>query len=303
MPMRTSVAAAWPKFISRWEGRTSYMYLDTLKFVTFGVGRKIDDNNKISTHGLTRPWRKKTDGSLVTEAAIQAEWSKVKARTDLASKGGYAFKDVGDLTLRDPDIDESLMDTTGDFWDVLVKTLPKLPQWPADAQLAILNMAYHMGPAFLGSKWPNFTAAAKATDFAKMATNCSTANKTPRDACNVKLYVNAGKVTYAALNADTLYQDAPVTVTAWPKPGPALAVLDASQVAGAKASVFCDDAWYAQRMLVITKDYSGPVDGLWGNQSKASFAAWAKRVKQPNQVTVTTLTALSKSTFLMPVVS
>ena len=39
--MQSAMRAVWPRYVSRWEGRTSWMYLDTKQLVTFGVGRMI----------------------------------------------------------------------------------------------------------------------------------------------------------------------------------------------------------------------------------------------------------------------
>lgn len=300
--MHRSVVAAWPEFVERWEGRVPHMYLDTLKFVTFGVGRKIEDDNTISTYGLTRPWRD-ASGALVLEESIRAEWGRINARTDLAPKGGRAFGTVASLHLNDADITEALMDTTRSFWSSLLRALPGLDGWPADAQLAIMDMSYHMGPAFVGPRWPNFTAAAKAGDMTGCAAQCQTAKKSPRDAAHARLFTNAAAVIYAGLDREKLWSTGLVPmVTTWKPPGKALTRVDASNVAKAKPGTFSPDAWYVQRMLAQAKCYRSPVDGLWGNVSKAALATWAKSAKRPNRVDPAVLGALSRATLRMPVV-
>jgi GH24 family phage-related lysozyme (muramidase) len=191
--VRESVRLAWPVSVSKWEGRVEHMYLDTKGYATFGIGRKIEDSGKLSDYGLTRPWRDRA-GRLVLESAIRTEFDRIHARPELARKGGHAYVTVATLHLAGVDIDEALMDTTATFWGVLIKSLPDVKAWPADAQLALLDMAYHMGPNFLGPSWPKFTAGAKAGDFTRCAANCSTANSSPRDAFHVRLFSNAAAV-------------------------------------------------------------------------------------------------------------
>lgn len=299
--MRASVRDAWPSFVSGWEGRVGHMYLDTLKYVTFGIGRKIEDNNAISEYGLTRPWRD-SGGHLVLESAIRQEWATINGHTELASRGGYAFKSVAKLHLENADIDEALMDTTATFWAALLKTLPALEAWPADAQLALLDMAYHMGPNFLGSKWPNFTAAAKTADFGACATHCQTANRSPRDQGHAKLYGNAAAVWYADLNPDPLWGvgKAP-TVASWTPSGAARTTISAAKVVAAKSNVFSAEAWYVQRMLMLAGTYTVKIDGLFGAMSRAAFTVWTKNAKQSATMNAATLAALSKATLRMAV--
>lgn len=300
MIMRASVRDAWPAFCSGWEGRVEHMYLDTLGLVTFGIGRKIDDNNTISTYGLTRPWRD-AGGSLVLESDIREEWLTIKSHTELAFKGGYAFKSVASLHLLGIDIDEALMDTTATFWATLQRSLPALESWPADAQLALMDMAYHMGPNFLGSKWPNFTAAAKSYDFAGCAQSCQTAKRTPRDQAHVKLFTNAAAVVYAGLSLEVLWGTTQVpTVDALPG-GVGLTTVSSAKVAAAQPGVFSVDAWYVQRMLMLAGTYVLKIDGLFGPKSRSAYATWAGRAKQPNTINKTVLGVLSQSTLRMPV--
>lgn len=303
--MRPAAAAAWPGFIARWEGRTDHMYLDTRGYVTFGVGRKIDDAGAISAYGLTRPWRDPA-GRLVLEAVIAQEWRTIKARTDLQSRGGYAYASIATLSLDDRDVDEALADTTEQFWATLVRSLPQLPEWPADAQLGLANMAYHLGPNFLGASWPAFTGFARTADFAGCATHCQTSARTARDRANVQLFTNAAAVTYAgpAASPEVLWGlGMTPTLTFDGAPVIALTGLTASNLAAAaaKPSAFSLTAWYVQRMLAATGHYGSAIDGLFGSVSRAAWAAWARSAGQPASYTQPPLAALSRATLRMPV--
>lgn len=304
--MRPAVAAAWPGFIARWEGRTDHMYLDTRGYVTFGVGRKIDDAGVISAYGLTRPWRD-ADGDLVLEAVIAQEWRTIKARTDLQSRGGYAYASIAALSLDGRDIDEALADTTGQFWATLVRSLPGLPEWPADAQLGLANMAYHLGPNFLGSSWPSFTAAARTADFAGCAAHCQTSARTPRDRANAQLFTNAAAAAFAgpAISPEELWGLEGTPTLAGVGPGPLLALTSLSAAAlaaaAAKPPTFSLPAFYVQRMLAATGHYGSAIDGLFGGVSRAAWLAWAKAAGQPTSYTAPPLAALSRATLRMPV--
>jgi hypothetical protein len=204
--MRSSVQTAWPNFVTFYEGRLSWLYLDTKSLVTTGVGFLMDDGTGHAPDACLRlPWI--YQGVAATRLQIGDAWDRVKARTDLAPRGGYAFQNVTTLRLPEQAIGALLTAKTLDFWSILSATLPALEQWPADAQLALMDMAWHMGPRFLGSKWPNFTAAAHAEDFAGMAEHCQTANRSPRDARHVRLFSNAAVVTKLGLDPERLWDD------------------------------------------------------------------------------------------------
>jgi hypothetical protein len=142
--MRASVAAAWPAFIKPYEGVTDWMYLDTKLKLTTGVGFLIDSVR--AAQALTW-WRK--DGTQATDDEVATEWRRVKALTSLAPKGGYAYRASAVLHLTQDDINRVLMDKTAQFWARLLDTLPRLEDFPADAQLAVLDEAWQNGPAFL----------------------------------------------------------------------------------------------------------------------------------------------------------
>lgn len=192
--MRTSVAAAWPAICSEHEGRLDWLYLDTRGLVTTGIGFLMDDGTGTAPEAcLSLGW---TDqGRPATRAQIASAWRVVKARTDLAPRGGFAFRDVTSLRLPGQVIDALLRAKTLEFWSVLAAQLVNLETWPADAQLALLDMAWQLGPRFLGSKWPNFTAAAHASDFARCSEHCSVRQASAgRNGDRIRWFRNAAQV-------------------------------------------------------------------------------------------------------------
>jgi hypothetical protein len=85
-------------------------------------------------------------------------------------------------------------------------------------------MAYNLGANFLGSSWPNFTAACKAGDFTKAAASCLRAVKAPRDYRHQRMFTNAATVVKVGADPDIFWDTktptAPVVVTPTPDPTP-----------------------------------------------------------------------------------
>jgi hypothetical protein len=202
-----SVSAAWPKVAREHEGVCAWPYADTRGLVTTGIGSLFDDGTGTPPEAfLALPWT--SGGVPATRAAIASGWLLTKARTDLAPRGGYAFRDVTTLRLDAATITRLLMERTQAFWAILGDTLPNLEAWPADAQLSLIDMAYQLGPRFLGSRWPNFTAGAQAGDFARCAQNCSVSQASgARNAFRIRGFTNAARVVSLGLSPSRLWLD------------------------------------------------------------------------------------------------
>lgn len=144
--MRASVAAAWPAFVRPYEGVLNIMYLDSKLKVTTGTGNLIDTPG--GAQALA--WFKRDD-SRATDPEVATEWHMIKSHTELAhtDRAGWAYYDVATLHIKQETIDYLLAVKTAQFWDRLVKTLPELDSFPADAQLAIMDESWQNGPAFL----------------------------------------------------------------------------------------------------------------------------------------------------------
>jgi hypothetical protein len=198
--MRASAAAAWPALCTQYEGRCYWLYLDTLFYPTTGLGYRVVDLESMRS----LPWLTSAD-TPATQNQIDAEWRKINNRRDLAAKGGFAYKSAASLHLDDVAVDGLLAITTSTFWSTLTKTLPDLDAWPADAQLALMDMAWNLGPNFLGPKWPNFTKAAKAANFDAAAASCLRSVKAPRDYRHQRMFTNAAAVVHHDLDPAVLW--------------------------------------------------------------------------------------------------
>ncbi|GAA0938227.1 hypothetical protein [Nonomuraea longicatena] len=180
--MWDSVRSNWEPFNEPLESREHNMYLDTKGFVSTGVGNLIDATAK----PLTPPtpderarslamageldWLN-ADGSEASSDQVAAEWDLVKSRMDLAPRGGGVFRGLTTLRISDDEIDRFVGKKLDQF-EAFLKNRSEFADfdnWPADAQLGLLSMAWGMGPAF---QFPRFQALAAAGDFDAAAGEC-----------------------------------------------------------------------------------------------------------------------------------
>lgn len=171
------------------------MYLDVKGLVTIGLGCLIDPESL----ARSLPFVGKNTGKRVPVEVIAVEWRNVKANTLLARQGHAAASRVTTLKLEDDAIDELARVRLHSTEDYLKKTLKDFEQWPADAQLATLSMAWAMGAGFTMS-FPAWTKAAMKHDWVTCAKQClmRTAGNpglVPRNKANVALFLAASTTT------------------------------------------------------------------------------------------------------------
>ncbi len=194
--MRDAVRAIFYAFTAPMEGVVAHMYQDVKGLVTVAVGNLVDP---VAT-AVHLPFRR-ADGTLATRDEIVADWARVKNDPTLAKLGHRAAARVAQLRL-DPDdirlLVNSKMDANERF---LIGRYPAWEEWPADAQLATLSMAWAMGPAFETARrgFPRLGAALRAQDWLTASNECrmdETGNPglKPRNAVNRVLYRNAAIV-------------------------------------------------------------------------------------------------------------
>ena len=145
--MRPEVREQFPEFTVRFEGRVATMYADRAELITIGLGCLIDP----LPLALGLPFRDSA-GRVATRAEIQAEWLRLKAMT-LGRWHWRVQATRAGLKLR---LDEATIDnlarTRLDAAEAyLRKTLPEWDEWPAEAQLATLSMAWAAGAGFTRS--------------------------------------------------------------------------------------------------------------------------------------------------------
>lgn len=190
---RQVVLDAFQAFTARFEGTCSWLYLDVKGLVTTGVGNLVDP----MPAALDLPWRRQ-DGSLAAPSEVEEAWQVVKHATAMQRLGGFAFARLTTLRLDEAGIAALVRQrlTVDDQYLARRFASADYADWPADAQLGILSMAWAMGPAF---QFPLFAAAVERQDFAAAAKQCGidTAGNSgvaPRNAANVRCFENAAAV-------------------------------------------------------------------------------------------------------------
>lgn len=173
----------------RLEGYVPYMYLDVKGLVTTGIGNLIDP----MPLGGNLPWKHKSDGRMATQSEYSREWQLVKNTTTLAKHGHRAAAGITQLRLDEKDVHTLVDQVRARFWGILERRFPKINEWPADAQLATMSMAWACGPWF---RFGNLETALNAGNFRAAAASC-TINSTgnpgviPRNVMNTSLYITA----------------------------------------------------------------------------------------------------------------
>lgn len=200
--MRQSVRQAFPVFSKNFEGYVRSMYLDIKGLVTTGVGNLIDTPE----HACSLPW-KHADGRLAERHEIAQAWQAVKAAKPALHYRQYEH--LNDLRLTDGDIDALVLDKlNSNFAYITSHSLPVLPDAPADAQLAVMSMAWALGPGF-PAKWGNFTNFAQRADWTN-AGLCSRIREEgnpgviPRNKANLLCFNNAATVVKNGLDFEVL---------------------------------------------------------------------------------------------------
>ncbi len=155
--MRQAVRDAFMQFSTRFESCLPYPYLDIKELVTVGVGNLIDP---IET-AIGLPFVK-ADWSLASRDEIAVGWRAVKARTDLAPRGGTAFREISGLMLTPEGIRHLVFTKLEANEERLVERFPFFPDFCADAQMGIFSVAWACGAAF---HFPKFEAAILAQDW------------------------------------------------------------------------------------------------------------------------------------------
>lgn len=158
--MYDSVRDALFDFNAPLEGVVHWPYQDILGLVTVGIGCLIEPVGL----ALTVPWLGHPDAGV-----IRAEWAKVNAM----AKGMHfaQYEHASSLRLNDNGVEMLLAARAADFEVTLRKYFANWDTLPADAQLAIMGMAWACGAGFPRT-FTNFTRAINARNFT-VAAQCA----------------------------------------------------------------------------------------------------------------------------------
>jgi hypothetical protein len=192
--MKEVVKKIFPEFSKNFEGYVQWMYLDVKGLITCGVGILIDPVSLV----VNLPFTKK-DGSKASKTDIIAEWSLIKSHTELAKLGHRAAEKYCSLRLSNAAIDKLVINKLEQNEQYLIEHhFPNFENWPADAQLAVLSMAWALGSNFPAT-WKKLKATCLVENWKEAALQChinevGNAGVKPRNAANVKLFNSAAEV-------------------------------------------------------------------------------------------------------------
>ena len=157
--MRPAAQQEFVAFVSQYEGVTDWMYLDVKGLVTSGIGNLLEP----IALAQALPWT-----CSYTRAATPTEvtngWMTVKSRQDLKLLGGGHYKSVCDLRLSKAAVADLVRKRMQDNEDQLSVWFPAYQDFCADAQMAIMSIAWAVGDNFART-FPRFRAAANAGDW------------------------------------------------------------------------------------------------------------------------------------------
>jgi GH24 family phage-related lysozyme (muramidase) len=280
--MHPSVREAFPIITAPHEGDIPHLYRDSLGLVTVGMGRLVDSGNGPTQEALRYPFKTR-GGMWASEAVIAAEFAKIKA----GPKGAPAAAKIATLFLDQIDRDTILYRTLDAFEQTIIGIFPEWATWPADGQLALLSMAWNVGPAF-DTEWPTLTENLRRQNFLYAAENAIPRDKTTGEFMkaarwrqNNELWTHAAGVIALKRDPTKLWLGQPIVLTSleWAVKNPnGISVV----------------AWYVQRQLQILGHYTGPLDGQFGKMSRAAYSAYCKAKNYTDHLAVAHLTALGK---------
>lgn len=283
--MRTSAAAAfYPEMLifEAARGPINWMYPDSLKLPTTGIGSLLGTQSGLNNAALDMPWRWK-NRHWASRGEKQAEWVRLR---DLGIRGdGYVYESHALLFLDQTDVQIDFGDRTLAKEKAVAGFLPGFGTLRADAQLAVMSIAWNTGEHVFDPTspkyWQSLTVPLKAGDYVGASDHCLVDGVTSeRNRRNRKMFLQCAR-------ADLFKADPEHLFGAAVKPS-------AHMIAGSDPSVPGSHAWWAQVLLREATTYTGPLDGLFGPMSLAAWKA-ATGEKTPTLAGLTKLCDASKA--------
>ncbi len=190
--MHDEVLSRWQAWNDPFEGTVRTMYTDIKNLVSIGVGDLIDPIGA----ALGLPFVHK-DGTPATQAEIATEWYRVKGGN--FAKGGWTAAAKGaQIHLTDEGISALVRGKLLQMEAHLAARFPEWSDWPWQAQMATLSMAWAAGPAVHAPHWEM---ACRTWDWALAATeshldDSKNPELRPRNAANKALFLEAAALPH-----------------------------------------------------------------------------------------------------------
>lgn len=158
--IKAAVLEVFPRFSIDFEGRVNTFYRDILGLVTIGIGCLCDTVEGAMALPMVR-----ADGTPAMPSEIAKAWQDVKANANPRMHWKYAIPFNHGLRLTDEGVDALCRERLlRDMVPGMVRAFPQWTDFPADAQLACLSIAWACGSGWPG-KFPLCKAALNSGDF------------------------------------------------------------------------------------------------------------------------------------------
>jgi GH24 family phage-related lysozyme (muramidase) len=152
--------------LKSFEGCVPWMYRDSVGKVTVGVGLMLPD----AAAACALPFHT-ADGSAATAEQIEAEFARVEALA--MGKLPSFYRAAGSLELPEAAIDERLSALLAGFEATVRARLAGYDKLPDGVKMALLDMAYNLGPAGLLEGYPRMIHAVEMGAWAQAAAECA----------------------------------------------------------------------------------------------------------------------------------
>ena len=152
-------------YLKHFEGSIAWMYLDTRRFVTVGVGEMLP--NAAAAQSLSFV---DSSGQSVSQDAILSDFNRVSELAPGQSANSYRSS-VSPVLLPNA-IDSLLMNHVQYFDGRLRARFSAFDIFPNAAKLGLLDMIYNLGEKGLFNGFPHFMGCVDKQDWSGAATNC-----------------------------------------------------------------------------------------------------------------------------------
>ena len=152
-------------YLKHFEGSIAWMYLDTRRFVTVGVGEMLPNATAAQSLAFVD-----STGQPVSQDAILADFNRV---SELApGQSANSYRSSASPALLPDTIDSLLMNHVEYFDSRLRERFSAFDSFPDPARLGLLDMIYNLGEKGLFNHFPHFMGCVDNQDWSGAAANC-----------------------------------------------------------------------------------------------------------------------------------
>jgi GH24 family phage-related lysozyme (muramidase) len=140
--------------IAKGEAFINWMYLDSLSYVTIGYGTMLPDADAAVGVDLRHPNKR-----LATADEKRAEWRRLRAISPAGAERNYSaqsYRKDATLFIMESEADRLRLLKLDGFIVDLRNLYPRFDTFPEDAQVALMDMVYNLGPTKLRKQFKNF---------------------------------------------------------------------------------------------------------------------------------------------------